>query len=64
MKRRVRLTNGLHGYKGFPITEQVILPYKGAADIAQPNAMQVAYDTTTPVVEYFIEKNQIIEVLR
>lgn len=50
MKRRVRLTNGLHGYKGFPITEQVILPYKGAAEVAQPNAVQVAYDTTKPEI--------------
>ena len=31
MKRRARLTMGLHGYRNIPSNEPVYLPYKGTA---------------------------------
>jgi len=64
MKRRVRLTNGLHGFRDIVTTEPVNILYKGTAkpSIVEPFVLG-PFKIDEPTVKVAIPDNIIIRVV-
>jgi len=64
MKRRARLTMGLHGYRNIPSNEPVYLPYMGTAKgVPTIDLTLQGFQVDNPVILEIIPDDIVLQVI-